>query len=79
MLLLGKCLFCFPLPWFKVLNVCLFSSSLRHWILNQILLRCKEWSSVGLEEFIYRHLNSFLISAQSSYSLINAFYSQRPI
>lgn len=67
----------FSLPWFKVWNVCLFSSSLRHWILNEKLLRCKECPSIGLEEFIYRHLNSFLISAQSSYILINAFYSNR--
>lgn len=35
----------------------------------------QECSSFSLEKFIYRHFNSFLISAQSSYSLINVFYS----
>lgn len=62
-------------PCFKVLNVFFFSISLRHWVLNQILLRCKERSSMGMEEFIYSHLKTFLISAQSCYSVINAFYS----
>lgn len=30
---------------------------------------------MGMEEFIYSHLKTFLISAQSCYSVINAFYS----
>lgn len=30
---------------------------------------------MGIEEFIYSHLKTFLISAQSCCSVINAFYS----